>query len=109
MHVRESPTYGLKETLTAPLDKPITSAGLDLFVVVPSPSWPVLLLPQHLTAPVFVTAHVRAYPNATLTTPVDNPTTSTGVSRLVVVPSPSCPRLLDPQHLTPPAVVSAHV
>ena len=35
--------------------------------------------------------------------------TTTGVRRLVVVLSPSWPYVLAPQHLTPPAVVRAHV
>ena len=38
-----------------------------------------------------------------------SPDTSTGVVRSVVVPSPSCPKLFRPQHLTPPVSVSAHV
>ena len=35
--------------------------------------------------------------------------TSTGVLRLVLVPSPSWPLLFNPQHLTPPEVVTAQV
>jgi hypothetical protein len=42
-------------------------------------------------------------------TPEVRPATFTGVRLLVVVPSPSCPAELLPQHLTPPEVVSAHV
>ena len=38
-----------------------------------------------------------------------NPTTSTGVWRSVVVPSPNCPDVLRPQHLTPPPLSSAQV
>jgi hypothetical protein len=38
-----------------------------------------------------------------------SPTTSTGVARLLVVPSPNWPSLFEPQHLTPPALVSAHL
>src|SRR4051812_29541276 len=41
-------------------------------------------------------------------TPLVSPSTFTGVNRSVsVVPSPICPALLAPQHLTPPAVVKA--
>ena len=40
-------------------------------------------------------------------TPVGSPLTGVGVSRSVVVPFPSCPRLLLPQHTTPAPAVSA--
>jgi hypothetical protein len=36
---------------------PDTSTGVDLEVVVPSPSWPMLLLPQHFTVPSVSRAH----------------------------------------------------
>ena len=41
--------------------------------------------------------------------PDDSPVTPTGVVRIVVVPSPSWPRVFHPQHLTIPFSVSAHV
>jgi len=42
-------------------------------------------------------------------TPDDNPVTATGTWLSVVELFPSWPLLLEPQHCTPPAVVSAHV
>jgi hypothetical protein len=32
-------------------DSPVTATGADLSTVVPSPNWPLLLYPQHLTVP----------------------------------------------------------
>jgi hypothetical protein len=43
------------------------------------------------------------------TTPLAKPTTSTGVLLAVVVPSPSPPVLLSPQHFTPPPIVTTQV
>ena len=48
-------------------------------------------------------------PAATAATPLVNPLTATGVSRFAVVPSPSWPRLFNPQHCTTPLLVSAQV
>src|SRR5512132_4030128 len=42
-------------------------------------------------------------------TPPSRPTTSTGTLVAAVVPLPSLPREPAPQHLTPPAPVTAHV
>ena len=97
------------EIARAPLPSPDTGVGVDRFVVVPSPSWPAKLLPQHRTAPPDVRAHAWACPVATASTPLDSPLTGTGVSRVVVVPSPSWPELFWPQHMTPPPDVTAHV
>ena len=33
--------------LAPPPERPLTATGTELFVVVPLPSWPSLLLPQH--------------------------------------------------------------
>jgi hypothetical protein len=79
--------------------------GVEL-VVVPSPSCP--LPPQHLTARPVVTAHEWTMPAERAATPGPDPTTPTGVADWLKVPSPSSPELLSPQHLTAPAVVSAH-
>jgi hypothetical protein len=39
-----------------------------------------------------------------------SPTTGVGVKTLlVVVPIPTCPKLLSPQQSTPPSAISAHV
>src|SRR5688500_19029380 len=86
----------------------LTGSGRS--VAVPSPSWPALLLPQHLTADGFNTAHVWAPPAATLITPLARPVTSTGTGLNAPADgAPNWPRLLSPQHLTPPAAVTMHV
>ena len=86
----------------------LASAGR---VVVPSPSSPLPLSPQQRTAPAVVSAQLEAMvlPAAIAATPLDRPTTCTGVSRLIVVPSPSWPEKLLPQHLAAPAVVTAQL
>jgi hypothetical protein len=97
------------EIATAPEDRPDTLTGVALLVVDPSPSWPMLLPPQHVTPPLVVMAHVWSPPAEIAMTPEDRPDTLTGVALLVVDPSPSWPMLLPPQHFTPPLVVMAHV
>ena len=72
-------------------------------MVVPFPSCPKTLWPQHLTAPPLVSAQLWRLPAAIALTPLCSPETSTGVELSVVVPSPSCPAALSPQHLTAPA------
>src|ERR1043166_1138100 len=88
---------------------PFTSTGVRRWVVVPSPTWPLPLRPQHLVPPLVVNAHVWERPVAIWRTPLVIPLTSTGVRRLVVAPSPRSPLPLSPQHLAPPLVVTAHV
>jgi hypothetical protein len=57
-----------------------------------------------------VNAQVCWYPAAMALTPLDNPTTLTGIVRdTMVVPSPSCPEVFAPQHLTPLLLVMAQV
>src|SRR5450830_575015 len=85
------------------------ATGVRRVVVVPSPSCPLVLEPQHFTPPPLVSAQVWLVPAATAVTPLDRPLTATGARRCVVVPSPSCPKLLLPQHHTPPPLVSAQV
>ena len=87
-------------------DKPDTTTGVVRVVVVPSPSWPSLLLPQHLAVPSISDAHEKKYPAAIPATPV-RPVTATGVERLIVVPSPSCPDLLVPHARIVPSRRSA--
>jgi hypothetical protein len=67
------------------------------------------LLPQHFTPPALVSAQVWPPPAVIAVTPLARPVTSTGVLLSVVVPLPSWPAPLAPQHLTPPPLVSAHV
>ena len=76
--------------------RPDTLTGTLLWAVVPSPSCPAEFLPQHLTPPLLVTAHVWFSPTETDCTPLPRPLTSTGVA------------LPLPQHVTTPAVVKAH-
>src|SRR5437879_7929288 len=85
-----------------PLLRPMTSTGKKRLLVVPSPSWPTKPPPQHLTPPTLVRAQLCSPPAAIAVTPLLRPTTSTGKKRLLVVPSPSWPAALAPQHLTPP-------
>src|SRR5581483_3979247 len=95
---------------STPLVSPTTSTGVLRVVVVPSPSWPLKLMPQHLTPPAVVSAQVNSLPAMIWVTPLDRPTTSTGVVRgVALVPSPSWPVRFSPQHLTPPALVSAQL
>jgi hypothetical protein len=70
-----------------PLERPDTATGVVRFVVVPSPSWPALLSPQHFTAP-FWMAHAPFAAAEMAVTPLERPDTATGVVRFVVVPSP---------------------
>ena len=48
-------------TCTTPRSRPKTGTAVPLAVVLPLPSWPVLLKPQHLSAPVAVVA--QAWPS----------------------------------------------
>ena len=96
-----------------------TFTGADLLVVVPSPSAPYVLKPQHFTPPFTISAHTwdvsseNANAAETAVTPrnglesVELVTTSTGVDRSVVVPSPNCPLEFLPQHFTPPFTINA--
>ena len=88
----------------------MTSTGTKLLVVLPLPSCPKPLSPQHLTAPALVRAQVLALPALMAATPLASPVTSTGTSlRLMVLPLPSCPWSPLPQHLRVPVLVRAHV
>jgi hypothetical protein len=92
-----------------PIERPETCTGADLDVVVPSPSCPASFLPQHITPPFVVSTQVWLPPAAIADTLNERPKTFTGVDLEVVVPSPSCPELLFPQHFTSLLEVSAHV
>src|SRR6188768_1416095 len=98
-----------RASAVAPPERPCTSTGVSRRCVVPSPSWPYWLSPQHLTPPPRRTAQLWLSPPATAMTPLARPDTAPGLHRSWVVPSPSCPRLLSPQHSTPPSLVSAQV
>jgi hypothetical protein len=70
-------------------------------VVVPIPSSPILLSPQHCTVPPDNSAQPAISPTQTAVAPA-SPLTATGVAGLFVVPLPSSPAELSPQHCTVP-------
>ena len=81
-----------------------------------SPSWPLLLRPQHQAVPSVLTVHrcVGHWPAVMSVTVVrvpvpPGPLTWTGVDESVVVLSPSWPLSLRPQHQVVPSVVTAQV
>jgi hypothetical protein len=74
----------------------------------PAPSWPHVFSPQHMTAPL-AEAQVCFWPAETADTPVDSPTTSTGMFSLVHAPWPTWPEVPSPQQVNAPALVTAHV
>ena len=67
---------------------PLTETGVDESVVVPSPSWPSKLCPQHLTVPSDKSVQVWPLP-AAIEVEVVIPLIKTGVEESVFVPSPS--------------------
>src|SRR5450631_1759606 len=80
--------------------------GAGRAVVLPSPSWPTLLYPQHSTLPPETRAQAWAPPTV-IAVAVVIPETITGVVMhrhpvVIVVPLPSWPSLSDPQHITVP-------
>jgi hypothetical protein len=88
--------------------RPITEVGVDLFVVVPSPKFPLPFAPQHFTAPELKIAHEWLLPESISIIPEESPETETGVV-LLPPPLPSAPFVPSPQHLTPPESKMAHV
>ena len=96
-------------TSTAVRFEPIMLAAEPTFTVMPFPKAPPSPLPQQRAFPVDVTAQAWLNPKAIIAG--CSPPNSTygrlspmldGVEpRLVVSPSPSCPYVLSPQHLTP--------
>src|SRR3989442_10364226 len=77
-----------------------TSTGLDWFVVVPSPSWPLPLAPQQYAAALSPVASPQVCKSPPVTAAKLTPAgacTSTGLDRFVIVPSPSWPLPLAPQ------------
>ena len=89
---------------------PFTATAVDESVVVPSPSCPYELFPQHWTEPLPTIAQLCTAPAAIAVAPPDSPETGTGVAdETLVVPLPSWPNSLYPQHDTEPSPTSAHV
>ena len=67
-----------------------TPIGVDLFVVVPSPSWPKLFRPQHETLQSEMRAQVENAP-VVMRVALVSVDTKTGTSLSEFEPSPICP------------------
>jgi hypothetical protein len=87
--------------------RPLTTTGVDEFVVVPFPNVPKALYPQHSAVPFANNAHEWFWP-VEITTAVVTPLTTTGVDEFVVVPFPNWPLAFRPQHLAVPFANNAH-
>src|SRR5882762_6204512 len=109
VQVKRSPVITLDTPPT-----PATSTGVRQRVAVVghcavlalSPSCPKVLAPQHFIVPPGITAQV--WPNvpcppASAVAPKGRFSTLTGLGRVMVELSPSCPSALAPQQTTPPA------
>src|SRR3954465_12758095 len=92
-----------------PFESPTTRCGAELFVNVPSPSWPESFLPQQYIAPESISAQVWSPPVVIAVADPGRPTTFTGVALSFSVPSPSWPSRFRPQHWTVPPETIAHV
>src|SRR5262245_10277926 len=77
--------------IAATAQVPVPTTGTWDSVVDPFPSSPSALYPQHSTVPARFRAQVWKSPMATPVTSRCSPLTGTGVDRLSIVPSPSCP------------------
>ena len=69
---------------------PDTVTGVEESVVVPSPSWPKVLFPQHCTVASARSAQLWSVPARAVA--VVSPVTGTGVKESVVVPFPNWPK-----------------
>jgi hypothetical protein len=88
---------------------PVTSTGAVRFDVVPSPTLPQALCPQHFTLLPLTVAQVVSDLSALMeSTPLLRPTTFTGDVRFVNDPSPKEPSEFRPQHFAAPPVVTTH-
>src|SRR5664280_2453029 len=90
---------------------PLTATGVELSVVVPSPSWPYPFQPQQATPPPASRAQVSLEP-AVIAVAVVIPLTATGVELVTPrpdIPLPSSPYWLSPQQVTPPPARRAQV
>src|SRR5207248_9704713 len=91
--------------------RPVTRTGVGELALPGTallPSMKEVLEPQHFTVPAAVNAQLCSKPVTTATALV-RPTTVTGVSDWVRVPSPSSPEPLKPQHFTLAVASSAQV
>ena len=89
--------------------RPRTRVGCRLPMVVPSPRTPYSLVPQHHTDPSRFSAQLCCLRTARSVVSVPSPVTCTESIRLIVVPSPSVPPSLAPQHHTVPSSLRAQV
>ena len=96
-------------TAVATPSSPVTVLGTNPPLSVPSPSCPALLAPQHLMAPLVISAHVWRSPASTAATPVPRPTTVDGVAWFTNVAFPSWPAAFRPQQRTVSAPAMANV
>jgi hypothetical protein len=92
------------ETWDTPV-RPRTGAAVPRVAVLPSPSWPASLLPQHTSPPSVSRAQLCSSP-VTITAAVVTPTTRTGWRLSLIEPSPSWPALLRPQHDAAPSAIA---
>src|SRR3989442_1610919 len=85
---------------------PDTNTGVVRIEVVPSPTWPNLFWPQHMTVPSLMSAQ----PPPLAVRPVAPATFDTccAKERKLPLEPVTCPRLSSPQHATLPALESAH-
>jgi len=72
---------------------PLTTTGIDEFVVVLLPNCPEALYPQHLAVPFANNAHEWEPPEEIATADA-RPLTTTGINEFVVVLFPNCPEPL---------------
>src|SRR5262245_96509 len=90
---------------------PPACTGVVLATVVPSPSWPHWLLPQHQRVPSIFRAQLRRVPSEISATALPSALAPacTGVVFEVKVPSPSWPESFAPQHHRVPSVLRAQL
>ena len=90
------------------LTPPLTARGTLLPRVLPSPSWPAPLSPQHHAAPSPVRPHVCRAPAVSITK-LWLPATGAGAGGPAVRPFPSCPLAFNPQQTALPPEESPQV
>jgi hypothetical protein len=83
----------------------VTTTGVGRRVVLPSPSSPDPLSPQHEAAPADVSAHACAHPALTDANAIGD-ALGAGVRLFVAAPVPSCPAALLPQQYATPAALT---
>ena len=86
-----------------------TETGSDRSDIVPSPTCPYVLSPQHFRSPLVSNAHVFRIPVVRASTVDGKFCTVTGTDESLLLPVPSWPPKFQPQHCTAPETSSAHV